>query len=331
MAIQKKIKPLAWIFIVLPIMIASLVLIKDKPFVIDEPHHCKVIEEIVEHNITDKTFQRVTTFPGYHFVIGLLSHLFKNPSLSLVRSLSTIFSFLSVLVFHLIAKEIEPQKAATKTLQYFFFPFLFIFFFLVYTEAFSLLLVMLSFYFLTKGRYKTSGVFGLLSVLVRQDNIIWLGFFVLLIILEKGKLRLGKKQILSFLSEASIFIFSFGALVAFLFWNKSFVLSDPGAHPFSIHFANLFLFFLLHFFLFLPLNISHLPQLVKIIKRKPWIIFPMIIFFVFYIFAFKADHPYNQWTLDYFLRNRLLYYATRRDLVKTIFLYPLFTQSLPWL
>lgn len=55
-AIQKKIKPLAWIFIVLPIMIASMVLIKDKPFIIDEPHHYKVIEEIAEHNITDKTF-----------------------------------------------------------------------------------------------------------------------------------------------------------------------------------------------------------------------------------------------------------------------------------
>lgn len=199
----------------------------------------------------------MTTFPGYHFVIGLLSHLFKNPSLSLARSLSTIFSFLSVLVFYLIAKEIDPQKAATKTLQYFFFPLLFVFFFLVYTEAFSLLLVMLSFYFLTKGRYKTSGVFGLLSVLVRQNNIIWLGFFVLLIVLEKGKLKLGRKQILSFLSEASIFIF----------WNKSLVLTEASSHPFSIHFANLFLF--LQFFLFLPLNISRLPQLVKITLKNP--------------------------------------------------------------
>jgi len=85
---------------------------------------------------------------------------------------------------------------------------------------------------------------------------------------------------------------------------------------------------LFHFLLFLPLNISNFPKIfnksIKMLLKKPWIVFPIIIFFVFYIFTFRVDHPYNQSTIDFFLRNRILGYITGSDLTKYFFFIPIF-------
>lgn len=99
-------------------------------------------------------------------------------------------------------------------------------------------------------------------------------------------------------------------------------------HPLSIHFSNLFLFLLFQFILFLPLNIANFPKIfkvsIRIFRKRPWIVFPIGIFFIFYIFAFKVDHPFNQNTIDYFLRNRILAYITGSDLTKSFFFIPIF-------
>jgi len=228
-----------------------------------------------------------------------------------------------------VAKQIEPKNAVLKTFQYLFFPILFIFFFLIYTDVFSLLLILLSFYFLNKEKYKTAGLFGFFSVLTRQNNIIWLGFFVLLMALNYFKSGFDKKSIKKFLSAAFPFILIFLAFGVFVILNKGFVISGmKELHPFSIHFSNLFLFLLLQFVLFLPLNIANFPKVfklcVRVFKKKPWIVFPIGIFFLFYIFTFKADHPLNQSTIDYFLRNRILAYITGSDLTKSFFFIPIF-------
>lgn len=301
-----------------------------KGLIIDESIHYRLIKAFADFNVTEKSFKNLATFPFYHFILGSLSRLIGVSSflstLFASRLISTIFSFLSVLVFYLISKEIDLKNAASKMLQYLFLPILFIFFFLIYTESFSLLFILLSFYFLNKGKYKTSGAFGLFSVLTRQNNVVWLAFFLFLMIKKRFKSGFDKKLAIKFISDTSIFILTFACLAIFIVLNKGFVLSDQGAHPFSIHFANLFLFLLFHFVLFLPLNLSNFPKILKeslkILLKKPWIVFPIMIFFVFYIFSFRADHPYNQSTIDYFLRNRMLSYITGSDLVKSFFFIP---------
>lgn len=310
-------------------MSAGLFFIQNKPFFIDESPHLALIKDMAEFNFTRNVFVDTAMFPFYHIVLGLLSHITGSFSLSSLRFISTIFSFFSVLVFYLIAKQIESKNAVLKTFQYLFFPILFIFFFLIYTDAFSLLLILLSFYFLNKEKYKTSGFFGFLSVLTRQNNLIWLALFVLLMIMKNFKTGFTKKQIVKFLSDASVFIFTFVGFAVFIFLNKGFVLSEQqGAHPLSVHFSNLFLFLLFQFVLFLPLNISNLPKILKmsirVFRKRPWIVFPIGVFFIFYIFAFRADHPFNQSTVDYFLRNRILAYITGGDLTKSFFFIPIF-------
>lgn len=284
---------------------------------------------MAEFDFSRDTFEIAAMFPFYHFVLGLLSHLGGSLSFPSLRFFSTIFSFLSVLVFYLVAKQVDPKNAVLKTFQYLFFPILFIFFFLIYTDVFSLLLILLTFYFLNKEKYKTAGLFGLFSVLTRQNNIIWLGFFVLLMILKDFKSGISKKSIKKFLSDASSFILIFLGFGVFVILNKGFVLSGmKQIHPFSIHFSNLFLFLLFQFVLFLPLNIANFPKVfklsIRIFRKKPWIVFPIGIFFLFYIFTFRADHPFNQSTLDYFLRNRILTNITGSDLTKSFFFIPIF-------
>lgn len=326
---MKKISLTIWLFFILVVMFLGIFFVgNNKNLFIDESTHYRLIKNFANLTVTKESLTNLTTFPFYHFVLGLLSRIIGSSSIFLSRLLSSIFSFFSILVFFLIAKEIEPKKAISKTFQYLFFPILFIFFFLIYTDSFSLLLILFSFYFLNKGKYKTSGFFGLLSVLARQNNVIWLALFLLLTMINRFKSGFNKKLVTKFLSDTSIFIFTVIVLAIFIIFNKGFVLSDQGAHPFSVHFANLFLFLIFHFVLFLPLNISNFPKIfkisIKVFRKKPWIAFPVIIFFIFYIFTFRADHPYNQSTIDYFLRNRILSLVTGSDLVKSLFFIPVF-------
>lgn len=326
---MKKIKLSPWIFIVLVVMSIGFFFIQDKPFFIDESPHLGLIKNMAELNFTRHTFADTAMFPFYHIVLGLLSHITGSVSLPSLRFISTIFSFFSVLVFYLIAKQIESKNAVLKTFQYLFFPILFIFFFLIYTDVFSLLLILLSFYFLNKEKNKTSGFFGFLSVLTRQNNIIWLVFFILLMIMKSFKSGFSTKLMIRFLSDASVFIFTFVGFSVFIIFNKGFVLSEQqGTHPLSIHFSNLFLFLLFQFVLFLPLNIANLPKIfkmsIRIFRKRLWVVFPIGVFFIFYIFAFRVDHPFNQSTIDYFLRNRILVYITGSDLIKSFFFIPIF-------
>jgi len=325
----KKIKFPPCVFVILAVMSTGFFFIQNKPYFIDESPHLGLIKKMAEFNFSRDTFEIAAMFPFYHLVLGLLSRVTGSLSLSSLRFISTIFSFFSVLVFYLIAKQIESKNAVLKTFQYLFLPILFIFFFLVYTDAFSLLLILLSFYFLNKERYKTSGLFGLFSVLTRQNNIIWLAFFVLLMIMKNFKSDFNKKSMIKFLSDAAVFILIFFGFGVFVILNNGFVLSGmKEIHPLSIHFSNLFLFLLFQFILFLPLNIANFPKIfkvsIRIFRKRPWIVFPIGIFFIFYIFAFKVDHPFNQNTIDYFLRNRILAYITGSDLTKSFFFIPIF-------
>ena len=174
---NKKHASFLFILLLLFIYTFAFLLIKDKSLFVDEYQHYASIKEIANLNIGKDTFLRNANFPGYFLTIGLLDFAFKNSSVFFSRFISAIFSFLSVLVFYFVAKELNPNFKKIKTLEYFFLPILFIFFFLIYTDVFSLLLLLLSFYFLLKKHYTFSGLIGFLSIIVRQNNVIWLLFF----------------------------------------------------------------------------------------------------------------------------------------------------------
>lgn len=298
-------------------------LIYGKPFFIDEPHHYQLIEKISLGTVQKSDFW-LATLPGYHYAVGYIVRLAGFVSVDLVRLVNLFISFGTVLTFFLIARRFDSKTTHVKTMQFLFFPIIFPFYFLVYTEMLSLLLILLTFYFLNRKTNFIAGIFSFGSVLVRQNNLIWLGFFLVLITVDFLQGKVTFSNVKRLIIKTSSFAASFMFMAIFAFHNKGLILGDKGVHPFSFYFDNLFVFLFLFFFLFLPLNISNLWKISHCPIRKLLPIAALVVAgFIFYFFQFKAEHHWNHILIEVFFRNQLLDYAMRSPLNKTLFYIPI--------
>jgi alpha-1,2-glucosyltransferase len=215
-----------------------------------------------------------------------------------------------------------PESVRTKTLQYVFFPILFPFFFLLYTDVFSLLLVITAFFFALKKNYNLTAIIGIASILVRQNNIIWLLFLYIFLYFQEYS-TINKEIIKNHIKKSWLFLLGFLAFAIFLFINKGIALGDEARHPGGIFFGNIYFLLFLFFFLLLPFNLANLPKIIEKIKQNKKIIPLLLAIFIFYFFTFQNTHPYNQPQYSFFLRNQILLFFTSSLFLKILFLLPI--------
>ncbi len=303
------------LIITLPLLLSIR---QDTNLHVDERDH---LDQITRFLQGEKTLNPLlTTIPGYHAMIAMLLKPFPNPTLPLARTITLLLSLCSILVFFFMVKEINPESSFTKTLQYAFFPILFPFFFLIYTDVFSLLLVLLAMLFAMKKNHIGSAAIGIASILVRQNNIVWLLFlFLFLYFQELGR---DKESIKNHLKKSWLFLLGFIAFAIFLLLNKGIAIGDPTGHPPGIYFGNIYFLLFLFFLLLLPFNLANLQRIIEKLKNKRIILF-LIIFFIFYLLTFKNTHPYNQEAHSFFLRNQILLFFTSSIALKVIFFLPI--------
>lgn len=85
--------------------------------------------------------------------------------------ISNFFAVLSVIVFFYTSRlYVDKEKAIMGTMLFAFFPPVFVFSTVAYTESIFLTLSILSWYFFEKERYLTSGIFLALSTLARNEG-----------------------------------------------------------------------------------------------------------------------------------------------------------------
>lgn len=294
---------------------------------VDEGHYYRQIANVAKFNFTFDIMDHVFALPGYGISIGIIEY-FWGPSMQSSRLVTTILSLLSVLIFYLLACKIDRENSEMKTLQYFFFPILFIFFFLLYTDVYSLLYVLISFLLVLKKRYYWAGFIGFLSLLVRQNNIVWLGFFASFIFVENIKLkRINVNVCKTYFKDIILFLFSFIAVLIFVFINKGATVADKPLAPLSFHLENLFFLLFLFFFLFLPLNIANFSKIIGLVNNKIQFILLFLIeinILLVYILTFKVSHPSNNIPDDnFFMRNIFLSYMTGGIINKIVSFFPI--------
>ena len=312
---QKK-KILILFLVILLASTLAFLLIKDVNVLCDELTHYYQIRAFANGNF--RQLPALTTIPGYHLFFAYLSKPFGQLSIPLTRFLSMIFSLLSVLLFFFISKNINPDSNLTRTMQYYFFPILFPFFFLIYTDVFSIFLILLSLYLVFKQRFYLSAIAGILSIFVRQNNVIWLFLILLLIYHHNYKFSISFSGLKIFLKHCWLYILGIIGFFIFVILNKGFAVGDVSHHPaFSFHLGNVFFMLFLFFFLFLPLNIANFNKIIGFIKQRKKILFLIIPFFIIYIFTFVIDHEYNH--IEGFLRNFILLFFTSNFYLKVVF------------
>lgn len=307
-------------------------------FVDENPHYEQIINFIQgDFNLNPD----LTTIPGFHIIYYVLSSIFGISSIIFFRIISFLISILTIYIFYLLLVEIKSTDKNNKIIQFIFMPILFMFFFLIYTDVMSLLFVLTSLLFAFKNKINLSSFFGLLSILIRQNNIMWLLFIFIFVLLrnefsflEKRKsfkqkvitlIEFIKLNYLKLFKKYFLFILTGILFIIFVIINQGVALGDKEAHPtFSLHTGNIFFMLFLFFIIFLPTIIQHLNYFFKDFKNNYFKFISIgLLIFIIYILTFINNHPYNIDWGDYFIRNRILIYFTSTLFLKTIFFIPI--------
>src|SRR3989338_2871616 len=309
-------------------LFSTYFLIIQKPLYVDEQAHFWTISNFCRFDYTIPDF--LTTIPGYHFFGGFFGYL-TSCTESSIRFFSLLVSLASVFVFYSICKQMNVKHKKEKSLQFLFLPILFPFFFLIYTDVLSVLFVLSMFYFLLREDYILSGTFGLLSFIVRQNNIIWIIFCLVYILIDlKDKKTFLEKTREIFSKRFLIKAYPYLAvlLIAFIFIikNGGVVLGDKEKHP-DLFFGpmNIYTFLFFFFWIKLPENILNFKKIGSWFKRVEkkelgMIILLSLIFFTFFLMTFKIDHAYNDYGIyNYFLRNKILHFFNGSIILQSVF------------
>ncbi|CAD6572579.1 MAG: glucosyltransferase [Cyphobasidiales sp. Tagirdzhanova-0007] len=130
---------------------------------------------------------KLTTPPGLYIPSSVLSYYLKLPlcSISALRSVNALLvAILPFLFADLLATIRHGPKRPAYTVRQTFkeaiclasFPLVYFFGFLYYTDVASLTMVLLCYRQALLKRYSSSASLGLLSLIFRQTNILWIGF-----------------------------------------------------------------------------------------------------------------------------------------------------------
>ncbi|HOW59016.1 MAG TPA: hypothetical protein PLO78_04750 [Candidatus Omnitrophota bacterium] len=278
-------------------------LLKDIRLIADEyTHHSQILEIVTGKNLLPSTCPYL---PGYHWSMAFLSSLIHDHHPYALRFLSSVCSFLCLVVFFLTAKKIDRNSAIQKSLLFLFLPPLFPFFFLIYTDVYSMFYVFLALWAALNRRLRLSGILGILSLIVRQNNILWLGLIAFIAYFENVDTQDRWKDVKKRIPQFSFFGLALILTIVFVIWNKGFVLGDKTNHFLSLTAGNLFFSAYLFFFLFLPQNLANGSKILHFLKQNKLILLILIELFFVYLLFFKSEHLYN--TLAGHIHNRIVW------------------------
>jgi len=304
---------------VITISMLSLLLVSSSGTIIDENNYIKAIGDVQRFDFFSYTItQYITALPGYTYAIGLISLVLGITTLNGLRVLSFLMAVGGIPLFYLLARKDLEKGSIFKTLQFYFLPVLFPFFFLLYTDAFSLVFVLGMFYLVTKKRYNTAGIIGLLGLAVRQNSIIWYSLAFAASYLHEEGWKLSWGAVVRQLKRAATFIIGVIVFITFAMVNNGFALGDRAMHPaFAFHVENIYFALFLIFFLSLPFQVMHWRQHMQLLK-KPLTWFGIITIVAGYILFFRVTHPFN--IVSGVWRNHLFWLIQQHVYLQLLFL-----------
>jgi alpha-1,2-glucosyltransferase len=282
---------------------------EDIPIYMDEKFHLNQTISYYNNNYYSWD-NKLTTFPGTFFIGSLFFKIFhflhipitEKNSIKIARLLIVIISILSFIILSLFKKKnsIEPDLKYKFQLIISLFPINFFFNFLYYTDALSIFSLILFFYLnlYFQKNYFLRFLSGILCILIRQNNIIWVNFFSL-----KDVINLIGNIFNNYVSLKNIFNSIFSTIlenidiliidilfISFLIKNNfSVVLGDKSHHEMVFHLAQINHILIFSLIFFPMLNYKTLRNVNKILTTKKKTARFLLIFFIitFAVFQFN--------------------------------------------
>jgi alpha-1,2-glucosyltransferase len=312
-------------------LLIGLVSVLRLPAMADEAIHAEQIRRFARGDWT--IVEWLTTIPGYHAIIAGISHVAGKASVPAMRLYSFLLSIAALVVLFLLCRGARDGRAPERILQIAFLPILFPLFFLIYTDVASVLFLAAALFLHERRHYSLAGVAGFLGVLIRQSNILWVGY--LSVLLAKRLLELAppaagataRRHVIRLWPVAraitvhgAAYILTIGAFLAFVVVNGGVAIGDRDMHPFpGVYLSNIYFALFLTFVFFLPLHLVQLREIARIVLR-PRMLIGVAAFVPLFLYTFTPDHPYNQ--LDFWLHNRLLMFFGASTATKLLLLVP---------
>lgn len=276
--------------------------------------------------------QGLTTIPGYHAVMALLIKITGFVHVPQAKFLSIAMSLPSLFFVYLICRRGSTSRtAAMQSIQYWFCPLMLPYFYVFYTDMFSATFILLGAWMFLKERFIAAAFALTVSMLVRQNNIIWLGMFYFIYLSQRGffmealgLFKTPRTQLLPvFLGLVRkaftgwAFLLGISAFIGFFIYNGSVAIGDTISHPVSkLYTSQMFFLLFTVGVLFLPLHIENMAKIVKMVNRYPYFWALLAFAFIVFLFSYDTSHYYNQ--DNNFIRNRFLLLANKSMLLKIV-------------
>lgn len=311
------------------------ILLRNHPLWVDEKGYYAYVVGILEHHFSlpyiISQFPKQAALPTYNIFLAFLAKCFNRSGIADVRLYTFLINYLSIPVFYWAAKKLDSESALIKTAQYCFLPILFPFFFLIYTDFMSLLLVLLLFLFVLRQDYTLAGICSIACIFVRQNNLMWVMFAFIYLYFRENQNRWRFPSFLRHLRKSWLFILGVVLFATFVLWNKGILCGHSKRNPLAFYTNNLYFVFFALFSVFLPVSVATLAKAKPILKMKWfWIALPAL--FILYMMTFWNNNTINRFnevkelSFDngmFFLRNRILTLVFFSTLNKALFFIPI--------
>jgi alpha-1,2-glucosyltransferase len=298
----------------------GFLLFRDNGHAVDENIH---YEQILRFAGGDWSLNpSLTMVPGFHALVALAGLATGGVTELSARVVAVALSAAMVFAFNRLVHSLHGEAARGRTLQFTVLPVLFTQLFLVYTDVTSLLFVLLMMLAAARGRPTAAGLLGLLSCLVRQNNVVWVAFAMAWMFFREGgtlsTLRLTTlRRYWSFIATGALFV-----LFVVVNDGQAALGDDVGSHPLgSLYVTNVFFLLFLTGVMMLPL-VAGYPEALRTGVRRPATWLCVMAAGITGWLGFVVDHPHNLERADYFLPNALLQYVASGPLPQALCFVP---------
>uniref|UniRef100_A0A182P720 Dol-P-Glc:Glc(2)Man(9)GlcNAc(2)-PP-Dol alpha-1,2-glucosyltransferase n=1 Tax=Anopheles epiroticus TaxID=199890 RepID=A0A182P720_9DIPT len=230
------------------------------PQVIDEEFHLRQGDHYC-HGRFQVWDPKITTFPGLYVASSLVLRPLAACSVYNLRLTSFVAAILNVMLIYKLRQKFLNQKGYTtlllETASLSLLPPLYFFSHLYYTDVLSVTTVLLLLLTSERRHHSWAAFWGFCAVLMRQTNIVWVGFVcgsrAIDLLVARGSLKqtlLSPKKLLDTVADMIDRFWAYaivlGGFVAFLAYNGSIVIGDKSAHEAALHMPQL-LYFVIFF------------------------------------------------------------------------------------
>ncbi|XP_053998466.1 putative Dol-P-Glc:Glc(2)Man(9)GlcNAc(2)-PP-Dol alpha-1,2-glucosyltransferase isoform X1 [Hylaeus anthracinus] len=275
-------------------------------YFIDEVFHIPQTLQYCANNFTQWD-SKITTLPGLYLLATFVLSPMNLCNTFYMRCINLFGTFMNLYLAYNIFEQISLTRWIKKwnswtklavAYNIMFFPPLFFWHFLYYTDVLSVNTVLLMLLLHLRKQFKTAAFVGFLSVLIRQTNIIWVAFvtverafdlldhkmhksisreqyssIIYLQLLWKKIIEEchGWASFVKFIIRMCVELLPYVTVcltfLTFVIWNKGIVVGDRTAHVPTIHVPQL-LYFSAFLFCFLwPYMIDHWKDYINFIQR----------------------------------------------------------------